>query len=351
VSRVRAQSGATTRPRRQRWGAVALPVVTAGLLVFWAAVFVSVILPAMEMSKQGPSENWDAWTADEAEGHKLYVKNGCSYCHSLYIRVQDQDPWVKRPAEAGDYYQQNPAILGTIRTGPDLSQAGGAHPDDWHIAHFLNPRYTRPVSLMPNWEFLGPDEIRKLTAYVQSLSGAEADGRVARQDRWRSEATAAWRKGADANVAWMHSRIPRGWRETPNPYPATDVSLQRGKRVYQTYCIGCHGPVGDGRHHLFLAEQRKKANPGRHTEYGDLIVPPPQNFTTLKRHLVKGKYIGGILFYQIMNGITGTAMPYFKHELESERIWDVSNYVAETFIGYNDAAHEPTATQPVGGGP
>ena len=29
-----------------------------------------------------------------------------------------------------------------------------------------------------------------------------------------------------------------------------------------------------------------------------------------------------------MNGITGTAMPYFKRDLESEKIWDVSNYVA-----------------------
>ncbi len=54
-----------------------------------------------------------------------------------------------------------------------------------------------------------------------------------------------------------------------------------------------------------------------------------------------GKYIGGIFYYQIMNGITGTAMPYFKRELESEKIWDVSNYVAVTFLGYTDATIEP----------
>ena len=42
-----------------------------------------------------------------------------------------------------------------------------------------------------------------------------------------------------------------------------------------------------------------------------------------------------------MNGITGTAMPYFKRELESEKIWDVSNYVAVYFLGYTDADIEP----------
>ena len=42
-----------------------------------------------------------------------------------------------------------------------------------------------------------------------------------------------------------------------------------------------------------------------------------------------------------MNGITGTAMPYFKRDLESEKIWDVSNYVAVDFLGYTDAGIEP----------
>jgi len=42
-----------------------------------------------------------------------------------------------------------------------------------------------------------------------------------------------------------------------------------------------------------------------------------------------------------MNGITGTAMPYFKKDLQSEKIWDVGNYVAVTFIGQTDAHAEP----------
>jgi mono/diheme cytochrome c family protein len=42
-----------------------------------------------------------------------------------------------------------------------------------------------------------------------------------------------------------------------------------------------------------------------------------------------------------MNGITGTGMPYFKKALESEKIWDISNYVAVSFLGYTDAGLEP----------
>ena len=42
-----------------------------------------------------------------------------------------------------------------------------------------------------------------------------------------------------------------------------------------------------------------------------------------------------------MNGITGTAMPYFKRELESEKIWDVAGYVAVTFVGQSDSQGPP----------
>jgi cytochrome c oxidase cbb3-type subunit II len=298
-------------------------LIFGGLMVFWSSVYVAVFLPAQTMVEK-PSDAWRGKTAAEEAGHQLYVANGCSYCHSLFIRTIDWGIGAERIAERGDYAGQQPAILGTERTGPDLSQEGGEHPDDWQIAHFANPRYTRPVSLMPSWEFLGRDALDKLTAYVQSQGSRDADFRVARQKKWKKEAAAAYESGPDRNVEWIHAHVPEVWRRMPNPYPATNADLDRGKKIYQQYCIGCHGPIGDGQ-----------------TPCAKYIYPPPLNFTTLRRHLVEGRYIGGILYYQIMNGITGTAMPYFKRDLESEKIWDVSNYVAVTFLGYTDANIEP----------
>jgi mono/diheme cytochrome c family protein len=67
------------------------------------------------------------------------------------------------------------------------------------------------------------------------------------------------------------------------------------------------------------------------------IYPPPLNFTILKGREISG----GIIYYQLMNGITGTAMPYFKHELESQKIWEVGDYVAVYFINDSDANTEP----------
>jgi mono/diheme cytochrome c family protein len=134
----------------------------------------------------------------------------------------------------------------------------------------------------------------------------------------------AYQSGPDANIQWLHSQVPAVWLPMPNPYPATKADLARGQKIYQQFCINCHGAMGDGN--------------GTGAPY---LNPPPLNFTTLRRHMVDNKYIGGVFYYQIMNGITGTAMPYFKRELESEKIWDVSNYLAVMFLGYTDANIEP----------
>jgi cytochrome c oxidase cbb3-type subunit 2 len=299
-------------------------LIIGGIMVYLASISLMVILPAAWMSGQGPSEIWRQWTADEQAGQKLFIENGCSYCHSQFIRNIDWGHGAERIAEPGDYYKQLAPILGTERTGPDLSLEGGQHPDDWHIAHFTDPRYTSPYSVMPSWKFLGKDQINKLTAYMQAEGGKFSDPRVARQDKWKKEAIAAYRKGPDENVEWIHEHVPEGWRVLPNPYAASAEALARGEKLYQMYCIGCHGPVGDGQ------------GPA-----AAFLNPPPLNFTTVRRHLVEGKYIGGIFYYQIMNGITGTGMPYFKRALESEKIWDLGNFIAVNFVGYTDAGISP----------
>jgi mono/diheme cytochrome c family protein len=172
---------------------------------------------------------------------------------------------------------------------------------------------------MPPFEYLGLDNIKLLIAYKQSLGLKNADRRTERQRVWKEKAIKAYEAGPEENVNWLHSHVPEGWRNITNPYPTTDVGLARGHVIYQSNCLGCHGPIGDG---------MGPAQPH--------IYPPPLNFTILKGRGISG----GILYYQIMNGITGTAMPYFKRELESEKIWDVGNYVAVYYIDQSDAGEK-----------
>lgn len=290
-------------------------IVLGSILILAAVVFVVVFVPYVTRDET-PSEIFRLRSDAESEGREFYISNGCVYCHSQSVRNIDWGLGAERIAQAGDYVADSPILLGSQRTGPDLSQEGGEHPDDWHVAHFVNPRYTRPNSIMPAFEFLGMEKIKSLTDYVQGLGFKHADVRTKRQHDWKEKAVEAYEAGPEQNVDWLHSHVPEGWRNIPNPYPTTLAGLARGHKIYQDFCLGCHSPIGDG---------MGPAQP--------YLYPPPLNFTLLNERGITG----GILYYQIMNGITGTAMPYFKRELESEKIWDVGNYVAVNFIGQSDA--------------
>ena len=80
-------------------------------------------------------------------------------------------PKISQP---GDFWgsDQSPNLLGTERTGPDLSQESGWHPYDWQVAHFYDPRYMDPLSLMPDMKSLFSDrQVGQLVAFVEQRSG------------------------------------------------------------------------------------------------------------------------------------------------------------------------------------
>jgi cbb3-type cytochrome oxidase cytochrome c subunit/cytochrome c553 len=296
-------------------------IAIGGLLILAAAAFSVAILPWItRQDVDVPSDTARPYTALEARGREVYIESGCTYCHTQYVRPQDWDNTATRISQPGDYYYDKPHLLGAHRTGPDLSQEGGMRPADWHLAHFFNPRYTRPASLMPEFKYLSKDDRDALIAYVQCLGGKLADQRLQRLNTWHAALAKAYDRGPDANFAYLHTLVPPQWRTMPNPYAATETSVARGKFVYEQECIGCHGNFGDG-----------------NGPAAKFLYPKPANFSTLRRIGASG----GLLYYQIMNGITGTGMMSFKRELESEKIWDVSNYVATTFIGHNDARTAP----------
>src|SRR5439155_11472239 len=153
-----APTGATPRvPRgsvrhpQERMLITPLVAGLGGLIAFFVVVFIVVWLPIHTFDPP-PSEDWAPLSSVAVKGRDLFAANGCYVCHSGYSRPQDVRaslyflyPKVSQP---GDFFgsDQSPNILGTERTGPDLSQESGWHPDDWQRAHFYDPRFVDPMS-------------------------------------------------------------------------------------------------------------------------------------------------------------------------------------------------------------
>ena len=123
-------------------------------------------------------------TAEQLEGLRVFVSEGCGYCHTQQIRPLPEDTLYGRPSAPGDYARlaalspliQVPEILGTERTGPDLTDIGSRQPSDvWQYMHLYNPRSVVPQSIMPAFPWLfganraPTPRAKALVAYLLSL--------------------------------------------------------------------------------------------------------------------------------------------------------------------------------------
>ena len=57
-------------------------------------------------------------------------------------------------SEAGEYAFDVPHLFGTRRIGPDLTRVGLKYSDEWHLAHFWDPRMLSPDSIMSSYRGL-----------------------------------------------------------------------------------------------------------------------------------------------------------------------------------------------------
>jgi cytochrome c oxidase cbb3-type subunit 2 len=118
-----------------------------------------VVVPYVQLSSVEPSEGLKPYTSAQLRGRDQYIKNGCVYCHTQQPRAQAQAPdfkrgWGRAPV-AGDYFYDQPHLLGTMRTGPDLLNIGARQPSaDWQLGHLYQPRAYTPGSIMPSYRFL-----------------------------------------------------------------------------------------------------------------------------------------------------------------------------------------------------
>ncbi|MDP5140601.1 MAG: cytochrome c [Spirosomaceae bacterium] len=225
------------------------------LLMLFVAIF-----PALNnQNDNAPLPNSVALTNEEFEGKKVYISEGCVGCHSQQVRNVEMDKvWGDRPNIAADYarsvrtsFLQNTAtLMGTERTGPDLTNIGIRQASiDWHLLHLYNPRAVVKESIMPahpwlfevkenpaekdvivnvpadfmngkNGKVVASEKVLNLVAYLLSLKQVELpDG---------------------SQPEFLYKKPPKAKGES-----SEEEGLD-GEALYAANCQSCHQPNGEG---------------------------------------------------------------------------------------------------------
>lgn len=177
------------------------PFLFAGIFAtFSLAWFGQTVIPSMQLKNLQPQTEEDGSdpypinnSGVAARGRKVYVAEGCIYCHTQQVRSEQAGSdidrgWGIRRTVARDYIYDNPVVLGTIRNGPDLANMGDTEVIDpltqkprwkdaaWQLMHLYDPRSTVEESAMPSYKYLF--EKRKIVSErsddALKLDGADA---------------------------------------------------------------------------------------------------------------------------------------------------------------------------------
>ncbi|MFT5350151.1 MAG: cytochrome c oxidase cbb3-type subunit 2 [Planctomycetota bacterium] len=120
--------------------------------VFLILSIIIAVLPAFQAQKTPATIGSSELEPSAARGRVLYLKEGCGVCHTQFVRDLPVDAPYGRGSVAGDYAMEKPPLLGTQRTGPDLSNVGLRQPSEvWNLIHLYNPRAVVPTSVMPGY--------------------------------------------------------------------------------------------------------------------------------------------------------------------------------------------------------
>lgn len=137
-----------------------LVLIMGALATVIFALVILVILPKSLFSSMEAPPQLKKLSSTELKGRNIYIANGCVYCHTQQVRDTNFTADVSkglgnRPSVPADYVYDDPHLLGTMRSGPDLFNVGSRLPDrTWHLLHLYQPRALVPWSIMPSFPFL-----------------------------------------------------------------------------------------------------------------------------------------------------------------------------------------------------
>ncbi len=310
-----------------------LVLIAGGSTLVYACLAVMMaVLPGIELSKVPAGPNVVPLTALQAEGRDVYVANGCSYCHTQQVRPLQQDKVFGRPSMAGDFKYQTPELLGSERTGPDLTNIGVRQPSAvWQYIHLYNPRAVVPESIMPSFSWLfdvvpgapaGATVVSLPKAYapVQGVvvPTHQAEALIAYLASLKQPALSAAdvAQSAGSMAAMPEPAAPAVGAATTNsagtsaPAPAAAAAYDatKGAALFTANCASCHQASGEGLAGAFPPLKGNAAvNDDDATQHMHVVLRGLQGLT-----------IGGVTY--------GSPMPPFADALSDADIADIIDY-------------------------
>jgi cytochrome c oxidase cbb3-type subunit 2 len=287
------------------------------------------VWPGIELSATPPGPGVEPLTALQVEGRRVYVANGCSYCHTQQVRPLVQDKIFGRPSAPGDFAYQTPELLGSQRTGPDLTNVGVRQSSAlWQYIHLYNPRAVVPESIMPafDWMFqvmdkappgvtpvplpkafapargvVVPDhQAQALVAYLLSLKQPALPG----ANGGESVTTLPGAGGKSVKGADGAASVPGAGSMTV----AEGYDAAKGNALYTANCAACHQASGEGLPGAFPSLK------------GDAVVndADPRMHIHVVLYGLQGSSVRGVAY--------SSPMPAFGNTLSDTDVANIINY-------------------------
>lgn len=262
--------------------------VTAGLL-FAFLTYLVVVMPAFQNQYNNlPLPGTKPLSGDAKAGKLIYIAEGCVGCHSQQVRNVEMDKMFgSRPGMAADYanigrtsiWQNTATLMGTERTGPDLTDVGNRQPSkDWNLMHLYHPRSVVPQSIMPSYQWLFEIKANPSKSdVVVSMSAQFLNGKIGK--------VVATKKALQL-IAYIQSLkqtpLPTGIKPGDFLYKKTIIeSLNSkggtasavGKTLFEGNCAACHQTNGEGLKGAFPPLKGSPVVTGENLElYVDIIM-------------------------------------------------------------------------------
>jgi cytochrome c oxidase cbb3-type subunit II len=239
-------------------------LINTALAGFLLLSFGIAVLPAYQMQDVEPLPSQSLLTEQQLKGLSIYISEGCVACHTQQVRSIEMDKmWGDRPSMPSDYYfskqrmdawRQSPSLLGSERTGPDLTNIGKRQPAaQWHLLHLYNPRTVVSESVMPAypWLFETKDASEVSDNDVIVPVGKEFFNDASRQIVATEDALAliAYLKSlkqAELLGGTTPAFIASTKKAPANTTAEQTLDLPDGAGLYTQTCAACHQTTGKG---------------------------------------------------------------------------------------------------------